>query len=126
MDGFAVNTVYSENMPRNPSAKTLIPSQSAQTIGDLLTHAGISWKWYSEGFQMALQGYIWENSSQPWFSYENQPFLYYDRFSVIIKMIGILVFTLRILIHKILKSIYKMNLNCTMIWRIINCLKFLL
>jgi phospholipase C len=39
-DGFAVNTVNSENYPRNPSEQNYIPSQSAQTVGDLLTHAG--------------------------------------------------------------------------------------
>jgi len=64
---YVVNTSFSVNLPTSgsPTAVSLIPSQNDSnpsdstrpyipTIGDLLDNAGVSWKWYSGGWDRAL------------------------------------------------------------------------
>ena len=48
-DGYAVNHIYSRNIPYPPKSDTsrLLPSQTMPTIGDRLSEKGISWAWYS-------------------------------------------------------------------------------
>jgi acid phosphatase len=73
-DGFAVNTVYSSNppYPKNYNASRALPLQNNTTIGDQLTNAHISWKWYAGGWNDAMNG-----NPDPSFQYHHQPFNYY-------------------------------------------------
>jgi phospholipase C len=77
-DGIAVNTVYSSNPPyaANYNASRALPLQNGTTIGDLLTEAKVSWKWYSGGWKDAVNG-----KADPSFQYHHQPFNYYTNFA---------------------------------------------
>jgi acid phosphatase len=83
-DDYAVNTVYSINDPHpasitimSPPFKTLLlPNQSAPTIGDRLSEAGVSWAWYSGGWNDALAGH-----PDPLFQFHHQPFVYFANFA---------------------------------------------
>ncbi|HEV2909270.1 MAG TPA: alkaline phosphatase family protein [Candidatus Eremiobacteraceae bacterium] len=83
-DDYAVNTVYSINDPHpasitimSPPFKTLLlPNQSAPTIGDRLSDAGVSWAWYSGGWNDALAGH-----PDPLFQFHHQPFVYFANFA---------------------------------------------
>jgi phospholipase C len=57
-DGYVVNTSYTVNNPHPASApvNTLVPNQTLPTIGDRLSAKGISWAWYSGGWDSALAG----------------------------------------------------------------------
>jgi phospholipase C len=74
-DGFAVNTSYTVNTP-HPASVTdptlLVPQQTAPTIGDRLSERGVSWAWYSAGWNTALLGH-----GDPLFQYHHQPFAFY-------------------------------------------------
>ncbi len=67
---YAVNTIqptYQPYSPGTPLAKRL-PPQTATTIGDELSGAGISWAWYSGGWSNAdgdVNGPGWTNGSTP-------------------------------------------------------------
>jgi phospholipase C len=78
-DGFAVNTAYTINSP-HPSSVTnpaeLVPEQTQPTIGDRLNDKGISWKWYSGGWNNALAG-----NPDPLFQFHHQPFAYYQNYA---------------------------------------------
>jgi phospholipase C len=75
-DGYAVNTVISRNKPYPPKSDTskLLPAQTMPTIGDRLSEKGISWAWYSEGWDDAVAGR--ENN----FAYNHAPFLYFAQY----------------------------------------------
>lgn len=75
-DGFVVNHILSRNQPFPPKSDTskLLPSQTMPTIGDRLSEKGISWTWYSEGWDDAVAGK--ENN----FAYNHEPFLYFSRY----------------------------------------------
>ena len=76
-DGYAVNTVYGREAPhpaRIPAAD-LLPPQTLPTIGDRLSAKGISWAWYSGGWDKALAGH-----PDPTFQYHHQPFAYFARY----------------------------------------------
>ncbi|MDB5069346.1 MAG: acid phosphatase [Candidatus Eremiobacteraeota bacterium] len=76
-DGFAVNTAFSANSPHPPAAAAnLLPNQTNPTIGDRLSAANVSWKWYSGGWTAALAG-----SPDPYFQFHHQPFVYYASFA---------------------------------------------
>jgi phospholipase C len=82
-DGFVVNTSFSTNYPRPPASyykdtTQLIPSQKGKTIGDLLTAQGVTWAWYSGGWDNAVKG---PKSVDATFQYHHQPFIYYDNYS---------------------------------------------
>ena len=78
-DGFAVNTSFSINQP-HPASSTnpalLVPDQTNATIGDRLSDHGVSWKWYSGGWDDALAGH-----ADPLFQYHHQPFIYYKNYA---------------------------------------------
>ena len=77
-DGFAVNTAYSMNTPRPSRANDptyLLPEQTNPTIGDRLSEKGVSWKWYSGGWNDAIAGH-----PDPLFQFHHQPFVYYEKF----------------------------------------------
>jgi phospholipase C len=77
-DGFAVNTSYTVNTPHpaGTAANRLVPNQTNPTIGDRLSAANVSWKWYSGGWTAALAG-----NPDPDFQFHHQPFAYYANFA---------------------------------------------
>jgi len=96
---YAVNTIFSANLQShggNPAAATLLPSLNnihpagenyTRTIGDLLDDAGISWKWYSGGWDAALESspsnpvtHGVPNTVDPLFQWHHQPFAYYEKY----------------------------------------------
>ncbi len=76
-DGYVVNTAYPADNPHptNVAANLLLPPLTNATIGDRLTGAGISWKWYSGGWSNALAG-----TPDPLFQFHHQPFAYYANY----------------------------------------------
>ncbi len=77
-DGFAVNTAFSVNQPHPATvpAERLVPNQTFATIGDRLSDRGISWAWYSGGWNDALTG-----NPDPLFQFHHQPFAYFAKYA---------------------------------------------
>lgn len=77
-DGYVVNTAYSVNMPHPANARpgTLVPNQTMPNIGDRMTDAGVSWVWYSEGWDNAMAGH--PDSA---FQFHHQPFAYFANYA---------------------------------------------
>jgi phospholipase C len=77
-DGYAVNTSFTVNTPHpaNANAANLLPSQTMATIGDRLSEKGISWAWYSGGWNDALAGH-----ADALFQYHHQPFAYFANYA---------------------------------------------
>jgi phospholipase C len=101
---YAINTIFSKNLSPsfvgNNTAASLLPSQNDSdptkanyipTIGDSLDQAGVSWKWYSGGWDAALasspsnpanNGTTPANPTvDPNFQWHHQPLAYYDNFA---------------------------------------------
>jgi phospholipase C len=77
-DGYAVNTIQSSFQPHDPKITDpalLLPPQSAPTIGDRLSEKGISWAWYSGGWNDAVAG-----KADPLFQFHHQPLAYFKQF----------------------------------------------
>ncbi|HEX7970556.1 MAG TPA: alkaline phosphatase family protein, partial [Stellaceae bacterium] len=76
-DGYAVNTLFSVYMPHPAKADPaqLVPPQTQRTIGDALSEKGISWAWYSGGWNDALAG-----KPDAVFQYHHQPFAYFEKY----------------------------------------------
>jgi len=77
-DGFAVNTIQSANLPHDPAItdkSKLLPPQTAMTIGDRLSEKGVSWAWYSGGWDDAVAGHPGKL-----FQFHHQPFAYFAQF----------------------------------------------
>ena len=78
-DGYAVNTSFTVNSP-HPANITdpalLVPNQVMPNIGDRLSEKGISWAWYSGGWNDALAGH-----ADPLFQYHHQPFAYFANYA---------------------------------------------
>jgi acid phosphatase len=77
-DGYAVNTVYTVNTPHpaGTAADELLPNQTFPTIGDRLSEAGVSWAWYSGGWNDAVAG-----RPDPLFQFHHQPLAYFARYA---------------------------------------------
>lgn len=82
-DGYVINhtpsrPAYSVNSPRPVEAKPdhLVPNQTAPTIGDRLSAAGVSWAWYAGGWNDALAG-----RPHQLFQFHHQPFVYFANYS---------------------------------------------
>lgn len=76
-DGYAVNTANSINLhPKTDNPANLIPVQNAPNIGDRLSDKGISWAWYSGGWNNIVEG-----KPAPSFTYHHQPFAYFARYA---------------------------------------------
>lgn len=78
-DGYVVNTSYTVNAPHPAKIKDparLVPSQTLPTIGERLTQKGLSWAWYSGGWNDALAGH-----PHPVFQYHHQPFAYFAAYA---------------------------------------------
>ncbi len=81
---YGINTMYPVNWPFPttvsngvviPSGK-FTPAQTHSTIGDLLSNAGQSWAWFSEGWNDAVAG-----NPDPLFQYHHQAFNYYKQYA---------------------------------------------
>lgn len=77
-DGYVVNTSFTVNAPHPASANvsTLVPNQTIPTIGDRLNDAGVSWVWYSGGWDNALAG-----NPDATFQFHHQPFAYFANYA---------------------------------------------
>jgi len=78
-DGYVVNTSYTVNTPHPARIKDpthLMPNQTLPTIGERLSEKGISWAWYSGGWNDALAGH-----PHPVFQYHHQPFAYFAAYA---------------------------------------------
>ena len=74
-DGYVVHTVYPSNRPYPASIKDsaqLMPLLTLPTIGDRLSEKGISWAWYSGGWNDAAAGH-----PDALFQFHHQPFSYF-------------------------------------------------
>jgi phospholipase C len=76
-DGHVVNTVFTSYAPHPAGipAGDLVPPLTEETIGDRMDAAGVSWKWYSGGWDRALAG-----NPSPDFQFHHQPFAYYKSY----------------------------------------------
>lgn len=76
-DGYAVNTINSVNLhPKKFDPAFLVPSQTGPNIGDRLSDKGVSWAWYSGGWNNIMAG-----KPAPSFTYHHQPFAYFARYA---------------------------------------------
>lgn len=76
-DGYAVNTINSVNLhPANANPDFLLPNQTGPNIGDRLSDKGVSWAWYSGGWNNIMEG-----KPAPSFAYHHQPLAYFDRYA---------------------------------------------
>jgi phospholipase C len=73
---YAVNTIFPAQAPTINGAAHL-PLLTNANIGDRLTAAGISWNWYSGGWNDAVAG-----KADPLFQYHHQAFNYYANYAV--------------------------------------------
>ena len=73
-DGYAINELHSVYLhgPRETDPTKLIPPQTVPHFGDRMDAAGVSWTWYSGGYDDALAGH-----GAPDFKYHHQPFQYF-------------------------------------------------
>jgi acid phosphatase len=103
---FAINTIQPAYQPFQPGtpASRLLPPQTAPTIGDRLSGAGVDWAWYSGGWDNAngnVGGPGWTNGTTPGtctsprtatgavypncpdatFQYHHQPFNYFANYA---------------------------------------------
>jgi len=76
-DGYAINELYTVYTPHPPKADPagLLPAQTLPTIGDRLDAKGISWAWYSGGWNDALGGKYDRH-----FVFHHQPFAYFKNY----------------------------------------------
>jgi phospholipase C len=77
-DGYLVNTAFPVNGP-HPATITdtaqLVPPFTLPTIGDRLDEKGISWGWFSGGWNDAVAGH-----PDPLFQFNHQPFAYFAKY----------------------------------------------
>ena len=74
-DGYAVNTSRSVYLhaPSDTDPLMLVPPQTMPHIGDRLDAKGITWKWYSGGYDDAMAGH-----PDPRFQFHHQPMQYFQ------------------------------------------------
>lgn len=79
-DGYAVNTIQPFFMPykaKNEDNETRLPPQAHDTIGDRLSAKGVSWAWYSGGYDMAMSG----RGAEVNYQYHHNPFAYFKNYA---------------------------------------------
>lgn len=77
-EGFAVGTFQPYFQPFEPKyIKYRLPIQTHPTIGDRLSEKGISWAWYSGGWDNAVAGRKTDEN----FQYHHQPFAFYSNYA---------------------------------------------
>ncbi len=87
-DFYAVNTMQPPYQPSgvkpapggdpayaDPAKPSVLPPQTAPTIGDLLSAKGVSWAWYAGAWDIALSGA--EVEPNPKFVFHHQPYNYF-------------------------------------------------
>lgn len=74
-DYYAVNTLQPSAWPFSLGGKFL-PYLNGKTIGESLSTASVSWKWYSGGWDQAVAG-----NPDVSFQYHHQPFNYYAQYA---------------------------------------------
>lgn len=89
-DGYAVNTVYSVNLPHKHDAdghdlfarhpEKLLRNLAMPTIGDRLSAQNISWAWYSGGWNRAMAGDR-DPEFNKLFQFHHQPFAYFANYA---------------------------------------------
>ena len=77
-DGYMINTAFTVNSPHPAGAdpSTLVPNQTMPTIGDRLSERGVSWAWYSGGWNDALAGH-----ADPLFQFHHQVFAFFAKYA---------------------------------------------
>jgi acid phosphatase len=76
-DGYAVNTINSVNLhPAGANPAFLVPTQTGPNIGDRMSDKGVSWAWYSGGWDNTIAG-----KPDPSFTFHHQPFAYFTRYA---------------------------------------------
>ncbi len=77
-DGYLVNTAYSAigPHPAHTNPAELVPPLTNPTIGDRLSAKGITWAWYSGGWNAARAGH-----PDPLFQFNHQPFAYFANYA---------------------------------------------
>jgi phospholipase C len=81
-DGHIVNTSFTVNTPHPPTFDApdqrglLVPNLDNPTIGERLSDAGVSWKWYAGGWDAALAG-----KADKTFQYHHQPLAFFRRYA---------------------------------------------
>ncbi|TWI49727.1 acid phosphatase [Pseudoduganella flava] len=91
-DGYAVNTMSPPYQPSyvrpapggdplhaDPLDASVLPPQTYDTIGDLLSKKGVSWAWYAGAWQAALDDK--GGGSKPNFQAHHQPFNYFRNYA---------------------------------------------
>jgi phospholipase C len=73
---YAVNTIFPSSPPFTPFSAARLPLINNANIGDRLTGAGVSWNWYSGGWNNAVAG-----NADPLFQYHHQAFNYYTNYA---------------------------------------------
>jgi phospholipase C len=77
-DGYAVGTIQPYNPPYDDSiTEARLPIQYHATIGDRLSEKGISWAWYSEGWDDVVA----KRKTDDNFQYHHQPFVFYANYA---------------------------------------------
>jgi len=77
---YAVNTIFPSSQPLTPFLSVKLPLLTNATIGDRLTAAGVSWNWYSGGWNDAVAV---PSKADPLFQYHHQPFNYYANYALV-------------------------------------------
>lgn len=78
-DGYAVNTMQGSWLYDPTKKQALLPPQTAPTIGDRLSAAGIDWAYYAQDFNRAVAATA-AGKGVSSFSYHHQPFTAFKRF----------------------------------------------
>jgi phospholipase C len=77
-DGYAVNTIdalYWQSVLKKKT-EDLLPPQTMPNIGDRLSEKGVSWAWYSGGYNNAMAG-----KPSDVFQFHHQPFTYFKDYA---------------------------------------------
>ncbi|MDB5034012.1 MAG: acid phosphatase [Chlorobi bacterium] len=77
---YAINTVFPPFPPTdsNPKHGLMIPPLTDTTIGDRMSAANVSWKWYAQGWNEAMKT---PGDVEGAFQVHHQPFNYYQNFN---------------------------------------------
>lgn len=77
-DGYVINKIYPSQQPRpaNKQPHRYLPPQNMVTIGDRLSEKKISWAWYADGWDDAVEG-----TPDYSFEFHHQPFVYFKKYA---------------------------------------------
>jgi acid phosphatase len=78
-DGYAVNTLQGSWLYDPTKTQSLLPPQTAPTIGDRLSEKGVAWAYYAQDFNRAVEA-TKAGKGLSSFSYHHHPFTNFKRF----------------------------------------------